>query len=205
VVRGSRRILQNPKLIFKNIQSDQKKIILMKKQLFSHEAKILSSLQFNTSRVLVVDFLQYFIVDADIPLNSKMYHYCFYLLNISYMSPKLQSLPKSLLAFSIVYFVSKIFSSNKHWPLEETVSPGKSVLHLSISKNIKSIERHQQQFITFKEKRIGDVSILKSNEKDKERTSLQVCLGEKSEMKFDLSKVKSVSMEIFAGKYLVLV
>lgn len=177
----------------------------MKKQLFSYEAKILATLSFNTSRVLIIDFLHYFIVDARIPQNSKMFHYCFYLLNISYLSPKLQSISKSLLAFSIVYFVIKIFGKIKEWPLEQTITSKtctKTFLYLKISQTIKPIEIHQREFSNSIGERIGDCNIDHLNN-IKNDTSVSSNLNRiKSHIQFDVNKVKSTSMEIFAGKIL---
>ena len=84
--------------------------------MFFYESEILSCLEFNTSRILTIDFLNYFAEDAGFNSKNKRYFYSLYLLNISYLSLKLRSIPQSLLAFSIVYFVNRIFAKDQEWP-----------------------------------------------------------------------------------------
>jgi len=102
--------------------------------MFFHESELLKCLNFNTSRILAIDFLNYFTEDAGFNSKNKRYFYCLYLLNISYLDPKLRSLSQSLLAFSIVYFVNKIFSKDEEWPLTKTDTSSNNMLRMSTKK-----------------------------------------------------------------------
>lgn len=84
--------------------------------MFYYESQVLASLEFNTSRVLTIDFLNLFAFDAGFGPKDKRRNFALYLLNTSYLSPNLCSIRKSLLAFSIIYFVNKIFGKGKEWP-----------------------------------------------------------------------------------------
>jgi hypothetical protein len=102
--------------------------------MFYHESELLKCLQFNTSRILAIDFLNYFAEDAGFNSKNKRYFYCLYLLNISYLDPKLRSLSQSLLAFSIVYFVNRIFSKDEEWPLTRVDTSTNNVLKMTTKK-----------------------------------------------------------------------
>lgn len=195
--------MQNPKFNFKNFDSEKQKMNLLRNQLFIYESEILDCLQFNTSRILAIDFLNYFIIDANIQQNSKMFHYCFYLLNIAYMSPQLQSISKSLLAFSIVYFVTKIFGQSSEWPVQNEIkfdSISKSVLNLKIKDKMTPIWIHQSQFKNPCGDRIGDSFIHSHIAGNNNNVSLNNTQTEENEIQFDFCQVKSISMDIYLGK-----
>lgn len=84
--------------------------------MFYYESQVLASLEFNASRVLTIDFINLFAFDAGFGQKDKRRYFALYLLNTSYLSPNLCSIRKSLLAFSIIYFVNKIFGKGKEWP-----------------------------------------------------------------------------------------
>lgn len=111
-----------------------KKLDFLKKRMFFHEARLLRNIDFDTSRVLAIDFLNYFAEDAGFNSPSKRYYYCLYLLNVSYLSPKLRSLRQSLLAFAIVYFVNRIFSGDEDWPPTKVDVSGQNFIGLSTKK-----------------------------------------------------------------------
>lgn len=117
-----------------NIQPVSKKFEFLKKRMFYHESQILKCLEFNTSRILAIDFLNYFAEDAGFNSKNKRYFYCLYLLNISYLDPKLRSRSQSLLAFSIVYFVNRIFSKDEEWPLTRTDTSNNNILKMATKK-----------------------------------------------------------------------
>ena len=108
--------MSNPKCLALNIEPVAKKLEFLKKRMFFFESELLRCLEFNTSRVLAVDLLNYFAEDAGFDFSRKRYFYCLYLLNISYLSLKLRSHSQSLLAFAVVYFVNRIFSKDEEWP-----------------------------------------------------------------------------------------
>lgn len=127
--------------------------------MFFYESEVLSCLQFNTSRVLTIDFLNLFAFDAGFEKNDKRRLFALYLLNLSYLSPSLSSIKKSLLAFSIVYFVNKIFGKGKEWPKssestqenenqnEASQAPKtKTILGLFFEDKMQSAEKIRQSF-----------------------------------------------------------
>ena len=126
--------MSNPKCLALNIESITKKFEYLKKRMFYHESQLLKCLEFNTSRILAIDFLNYFAEDADFNFKNKRYFYCLYLLNISYLDLKLRSVSQSLLAFSIVYFVNRIFSKDEEWPLTKNDSSTNNLLKMTTKK-----------------------------------------------------------------------
>lgn len=146
IIRGVRTILSNPNCLANNISQTSKKLDFLKKRMFFFESQILKCLEFNTSRILAIDFLNYFAEDAGFNSKNKRYFYALYLLNISYLNPKLRSISQSLLAFSIVYFVNKIFSKDHEWPSTRTDSSQKNLLNSSTKKilYLKVKERFQE-------------------------------------------------------------
>ena len=134
IIRGVRTILSNPKCLALNIPQTSKKLDFLKKRMFFHESQILKCLEFNTSRILAIDFLNYFAEDAGFNSKNKRYFYALYLLNVSYLSPRLRSISQSLLAFAIVYFVNRIFSKDHEWPSSRTDSSSENLLNSSSKK-----------------------------------------------------------------------
>ena len=63
--------MSNPKCLALNIEPVAKKLEFLKKRMFFFESELLRCLEFNTSRVLAVDLLNYFAEDAgfDCPLS----------------------------------------------------------------------------------------------------------------------------------------
>lgn len=149
-----------------------KKLEFLKKRMFFHEARLLRIVDFDTSRVLAIDFLNYFAEDAGFNSPSKRYFYCLYLLNVSYLSPKLRSLSQSLLAFAIVYFVNRIFAGDEDWPVTRMDSSTHNLLGLRTKKLaslrlndrfaewFKCVDAFQGQFRTALDEitRVGDTS-----------------------------------------------
>ena len=140
IIRGARRLLSHPDCPANNFEMIKDKIDCLKQILFKLESDILSSLEFNTSRILTIDFINYISFDAGFLVNSKEYNYCLYLLNICYYSRKLISLPKSLLAMSIVYFVGKIFAKEKY------IKKGDNHFSLKIKEKMKNFEKINREF-----------------------------------------------------------
>ena len=143
--------------------------------MFRYESEILNSINFETSRILIIDFLYYYIKDINIPFNSKIYNYCFYMLNLSYLSPKLKSLSKSLLAFSIIYYVTKIFKFEIEWPKKiysiNSVNDKVFVYMKCVEryKMLNSFENEiETKFKMNKTERIGDNLFKEEQEKEKE-------------------------------------
>lgn len=134
IIRGVRTILSNPKCLALNIPQTSKKLDFLKKRMFYHESQILKCLEFNTSRILAIDFLNYFAEDAGFNSKNKRYFYALYLLNISYLNPKLRSISQSLLAFAIIYFVNRIFSKDHEWPSSRADTSNANLLNSSTKK-----------------------------------------------------------------------
>lgn len=227
IIRGSRRILECSQFIFKDIKCHEKKYNSLKNQLFYYEAEILNTLNFETSRILTIDLLNCYIIDANISPNSKAFYYCFYMLNLSYLNTNLVSLSKSLLAYSIVYFVVKIFGKGDTWPplYMNSEFDNKSFVGLNTETTFNLFFNHdyeiKQDFKINSNTRIGDHLIINQHEKPKENKDLngfsnywsQPTCGSKkrifknsnkvSNVKFDLNKIKSVSTDIFCGIILI--
>lgn len=139
--------------------------------MFFYESEILQCLEFNTSRILTIDFLNYFAFDANFEMKGRRYFYSLYLLNISYHNLKLRSISKSQLAFSIIYFVNKIFGKGDQWPPEKTDSSislknrkTKKTVFLNLKEKLKTWNdyksEYHENFISYTDKitRIGDVA-----------------------------------------------
>lgn len=144
--------------------------------MFFYESELLKCLEFNTSRILAIDFLNYFAEDAGFDFKNKRYYYCLYLLNISYLSLKLRSISQSLLAFSIVYFVNRIFSREQEWPLTRVGSSTnllknstKKLAFLTVNRRFEEWEKakqsYQNKFLSALDEiaRIGESSQLSNN------------------------------------------
>lgn len=127
IFRGARKVLSNPHCLAKDISPVTKKLEYLKKRMFFHEAELLRCLKFDTSRALAIDFLNYFAEDAGFNAPTKRYFYSLYLLNVSYLSPRLRSSSQSLLAFAIVYFVNRIFSRDEEWPATRSDTSGRKL------------------------------------------------------------------------------
>jgi hypothetical protein len=120
------------------------------------------------------------------------------------MSPQLQSISKSLLAFSIVYFVTKIFGQSREWPIQEEIKLGsisKSVLNLKIKEKMTPIWIHQNQYKNSCNSRIGDLLIQSHISSNSNSVSLSGSTQiEENHIQFDFCQVKSISMDIYLGK-----
>ena len=150
-----------------------------------YELEVLNCLNFNTSRVLAIDFLYYFAFDAGFKINGKRSWFALYLLNISYHNPLLYKFSKSLIAFSIIYFVNKIFGKKKEWPQQYSPNQNqnsnqakKKYFYLKIDENLQDWQNYKQQFIDTHETFLDDPSLrIKSNLNNKTKTPITTFLS----------------------------
>ena len=166
-----------------------------------YESEVLRCLNFKVSRILAIDFLNYFAFDAAFNPKEKRYYYAKYLLNISYQNLKLRSISKSLLGFSIVYFVNRIFGKRSEWPLENSNnSPNvnqcrtKKTFCLKLHKNLKEYKLFQKEFQNNYITELNSLNRISAKQKNYKNVF--------PEIQFDASKVRKIAMDIFLGNYI---
>lgn len=185
IIRGAKQLLSNPNCKANEMDSTISKIDYLKQRLFYLESQILACIQFNTSKILTIDFIHYFAFNTGFSPHSKELNFCLYLMNICYHSLIMQSLPKSLLGCSIVYFVCKIFGK-ENMNFEKNMNKGDQgeshLVHVGRQKKLELFYNcqkiFQNKFRSNLEERIGDEFLFDLNVgQDHDRDCLEFSKG----------------------------
>ena len=177
--------------IFKLKQSER--ILFFSKSILNLEQEILTVLNFETSRVLTVDFLDLLTCDFPLKNRQKVLHFAQFIIMIAHYDQMLIRIPRNLLAFSALYFSNRLLGDSQTWPLN------KKIFYNSKQKKKKQSSQMLTLFL------LKHLERLQKNLDPRKNESLlsgsfQFDGQENQSLMFPLKKVKEIAMFLFKSK-----